>query len=145
MVGFNLRFNEIQGALGRVSLAQLDKNNDLRRAAAARYREGLAGVRGLELPEERPDGHSVYHMFVIRLTEKNRDDVAKKLTAVGVQTGVHYPVPCHLQPAVLAKGKQAPLPRTEKWVTQILSLPMHPGLSEEDTTRVCAAVREAVR
>jgi dTDP-4-amino-4,6-dideoxygalactose transaminase len=145
VVGFNLRFNDIQAALGRVSLAHLDANNEARRRAAARYREGLAGVAGIELPQERNDSYSVYHLFVIRLTKASRDEVAKKLNAAGIQTGVHYPVPCHMQPAVLAKGPQAPLPRTEKWVQEILSLPMHPLLTEADTTRVCEAVREAVR
>jgi len=145
LVGFNLRFNEIQAALGRVSLANLDQNNALRREAAARYREGLADVRGIELPCERAGSDPVYHLFVIRVTGRDRDDVAKKLAAAGIQTGVHYPVPCHMQPAVLAMGRQAPLPRTEAWTRQILSLPMHPCLTPEDTTRVCAAVREAVR
>ncbi|MBI3726581.1 DegT/DnrJ/EryC1/StrS family aminotransferase [bacterium] len=144
VVGWNLRFNDIQGALGRVSLANLDRYNEARRAAAARYRAGLAKVRGLELPQERAGGFSVYHLFVIRLLGKDRDEVAKKLAAAGVQTGVHYPVPCHQQPAVTSKGKQAALPRTDALVKEILSLPMHPLLTESDTSRVCSALQEAL-
>jgi dTDP-4-amino-4,6-dideoxygalactose transaminase len=144
VVGFNLRFNDTQAALGRVGLRRLDAWNDARRAAAVRYREELSGVPGLVLPEERAKGESVYHLFVVRITKKKRDDVAKALQAAGVQTGVHYPVPCHRQPAVLAKGPQPSLPRTERLVDEILSLPMHPLLSVEDTRHVARALREAL-
>ncbi len=71
--------------------------------------------------------------------------MAKALAARGIQTGVHYPVPCHRQPAVLARGAQPPLPRTERLCSEILSLPMHPDLRPEDTRRVAQALREALR
>ncbi len=145
VVGFNLRFNEIQAALGRVSLAKLDSMNEARWNAAQNYREELANVPGLILPEERPDATSVYHLFVVRITSRSRDEVAKKLNEHGIQTGVHYPTPCHRQPAVLKRGPQAPLSRTDLYCEQILSLPMHPELKPADTKRVAWALREALR
>lgn len=145
VVGFNLRFNDIQAALGRVSLAKLDSMNDARWNAAQDYREELTGVPGVILPEERADCQSVYHLFVVRITSKSRDEVAKILNSHGIQTGVHYPIPCHQQPAVLAKGPQRPLSRTELYCSQILSLPMHPELKKADTKRVAWALREALR
>ena len=141
-VGFNLRFNEIQAALGRVSLERLEAGNESRRRSAALYRKLLTGVPGVQLPKERPGTTHVYHLFVIRIP--NRDGVAAKLKAQNIETGIHYPVPNHLQPAVAKMGPQAPLPRTEKAVNEILSLPMFPSLKEEDVARVAAAIKAAI-
>ncbi len=145
VVGFNLRFNEIQAALGRVSLAKLDAFNDARWNAAQDYREELANVPGLILPAERPDAASVYHLFVVRITSKSRDEVARALASLKIQTGVHYPIPCHRQPAVTSRGPQRPLSRTDLYCEQILSLPMHPELRQADTKRVAWALKEALR
>jgi dTDP-4-amino-4,6-dideoxygalactose transaminase len=81
----------------------------------------------------------------VRLTEKSRDEVAKKLAAAEIQTGVHYPIPCHRQPAVTKRGPRAALPRTDLVCDQILSLPMHPELTSEDVKLVAAALREALK
>ncbi|MEZ0228899.1 MAG: DegT/DnrJ/EryC1/StrS family aminotransferase, partial [Planctomycetota bacterium] len=145
VVGFNYRFNDIQAALGRVSLAKLDSMNESRWDAAQNYRQELANVPGVILPAERPDAESACHLFVVRITTRSRDDVAKKLFGSGIHTGVHYPIPCHRQPAVLKKGPQAPLSRTDLYCEQILSLPMHPELKPADTKRVAWALREALR
>jgi dTDP-4-amino-4,6-dideoxygalactose transaminase len=145
VTGFNLRFNEVQAALGRVSLAKLDAWNDARWNAAQDYREELAGVPGLVLPPEREDAASVYHLFVVRVVSKSRDDVARALGTLEIQTGVHYPVPCHRQPAVQKRGPQPPLARTELYCKQVLSLPMHPELRSADTKRVAWALKEALR
>src|SRR3954471_271773 len=102
-VGFNLRFNEIQAAVGREQLKVLDELNAGRRRAAEWYRRELAGVKGLTLPPEYQEGvtESVYHMFVIRLEDNDRrESLARHLKERGIETGVHYPVPNHLQPAI---------------------------------------------
>lgn len=147
-VGFNLRFNEIQAAVGREQLTVLDELNAGRRRAADWYRRELAGVKGLTLPPEDKAGQteSVYHMFVIRLASHDlRETVARKLKEQGIETGVHYPVPNHQQPAILELyGSSATLPRTEDYVRRILSLPMFPALSEAQVKMVTAAIREAV-
>jgi dTDP-4-amino-4,6-dideoxygalactose transaminase len=136
-IGFNLRFNEIQAAVGRVLLRRLDAMNARRRTLAARYAAGLAGLP-LELPQERPGGRHVYHLYVVRTPR--RQELAAHLKARGVQTGVHYPVPTHRQPAV-ERFMSPPLPVTERLVEEILSLPISAGHTEAEIDTVVDAVR----
>jgi len=140
-VGFNLRFNDIQAAVGRVLLRRLDAMNDHRRRLAARYAAGLDGV-DLRLPTERPGGRHVYHLYVVRTA--CRDELAKFLKERGIATGVHYPVACHRQPAV-AHLAAPDLPVTDRIVGQILSLPISAGHTEDEADEVVAAVREFFR
>jgi dTDP-4-amino-4,6-dideoxygalactose transaminase len=148
-VGFNLRFNEIQGAVGREQLKVLDDLNAGRRRAADWYRRELKGVKGVTLPPEDKAGEteSVYHMFVIRLESNDiREGLARALKEQGIETGVHYPVPNHMQPAIEERfGKQPSLPRTEDYVERILSLPMYPALAEEQVKRVADAIKKFVK
>jgi len=137
-IGFNLRFNELQAAALRVLLRRLDTMNDRRRALAQRYARGLAGLP-LVLPVERPHARHVYHLFVVRTPR--RDALAAFLKARGIQTGIHYPVPTHRQPAV-EQLAPPPLPRTERLVDEILTLPMSADHEDEEIDRVVAAVRE---
>jgi dTDP-4-amino-4,6-dideoxygalactose transaminase len=137
-VGFNLRFNELQAAVGRVGLRRLDAMNDRRRALAARYQAALAGL-ALELPVERAHARHVYHLFVVR-TDR-REKLAAWLKARGIQTGIHYPVPSHRQPAVESLGAPT-LPRTERLVDEILTLPLSSGHTDAEIDRVAAAVRD---
>jgi dTDP-3-amino-3,4,6-trideoxy-alpha-D-glucose transaminase len=137
-VGFNLRFNDIQAAIGRVLLRRLDAMNDHRRALAARYEAALAGLP-LDRPAERPGARHVYHLYVVR-TER-RTELAAFLKTRGVQTGIHYPVPTHRQPAVERFAGPA-LPATERLVDEILTLPISAGHSEAEIDAVTAAVRE---
>jgi dTDP-4-amino-4,6-dideoxygalactose transaminase len=136
-VGFNLRFNEVQAAVGRVLLPRLDGMNARRRQLAARYAKGLEGLP-LELPAERPDGTHVYHLYVVRTPR--RQALAAHLAALGVQTGVHYPVPAHRQPAVERFAPPA-LPVTERVVDEILTLPISAGHSDAEIDAVADAVR----
>lgn len=140
-VGFNLRFNDIQAAVGRVLLRRLDAMNDHRRALAARYRAGLAGLP-LSLPEEAAGVRHVYHLYVIRTPE--RDALARFLKERSIATGIHYPVPSHKQPAVEHFNPPA-LPRTERIVGEILTLPISAGHSEAEVDQVVAAVKEFFR
>ena len=137
-VGFNLRFNDIQAAVGRVLLRRLDAMNEQRRRVAARYARGLAGLP-LSLPSERAGVRHVYHLYVIR-TDR-RDALAKYLRERGIATGIHYPVPCHRQPAVESLASPA-LPATERLVREILTLPMSAGHTEAEADEVAAAIRE---
>jgi dTDP-4-amino-4,6-dideoxygalactose transaminase len=136
-IGFNLRFNDIQAAVGRVLLRRLEVMNDKRRALAARYAAGLAGLP-LVLPSETPGARHVYHLYVVRTQE--RDQLATFLKSKGIATGIHYPVPCHQQPAV-EYLKPGPLEHTERIVKQILTLPISAGHSESEIDEVVAAVR----
>jgi dTDP-4-amino-4,6-dideoxygalactose transaminase len=136
-IGFNLRFNDLQAAVGRVLLRRLDAMNDRRRALAARYRAGLAGLP-LALPEERPGARHVYHLYVVRTPR--RDGLARFLKDRGIATGIHYPVPGHRQPAVEHLSPPA-LGRTERIVTEILTLPISAGHTDAEVDEVIAAVR----
>ena len=140
-VGFNLRFNDIQAAVGRVLLRRLDAMNDRRRALAARYRSGLADLP-LGLPVEAPGARHVYHLYVVRTRE--RDALARFLKERGIATGIHYPVPSHKQPAVEAFDPPA-LPVTERLVGEILTLPISAGHTEAEVDEVIGAVREFFR
>lgn len=140
-VGFNLRFNDIQAAIGRVLLRRLDAMNDHRRALAARYAAGLAGLP-LALPVEAPGARHVYHLYVVRTPA--RDALARFLKERGIATGIHYPVPGHKQPAVEAFDPPA-LPVTERLVGEILSLPISAGHAPAEVDEVIAAVKEFFR
>lgn len=138
VVGYNLRFNEIQAAVGRVLLKRLDAFNRRRRAIASAYRKGLARTP-LGLPPEAEWAEPVYHLFVVRSRE--RDRLQEFLMGRGVETGIHYPIPCHLQPA-LARFPRVSLPRTEEAAREILSLPIYPGLSDQQVASICAGIAE---
>ncbi|HJO25015.1 MAG: DegT/DnrJ/EryC1/StrS family aminotransferase [Myxococcota bacterium] len=139
IVGWNLRFSDLQAAVGRVFLSRLDARNEARRRIAARYAELLASAP-VTLPHEREGSHHVRHLYVIETSQ--RDALAKHLADRGIQTGVHYPIPNHLQPGTQTR-LQAPaqrLPHTEESADRILSLPMFPALADEDVERVATAV-----
>src|SRR3954465_7300012 len=146
-VGYNLRFNEIQAAIGREQLKVLDALNSGRRRAAEWYRRELAGVKNVTLPPEDRDTESVYHMFVIRLASNDiREGLARHLKEKGIETGVHYPVANHLQPAITELyGTLPSLPKTEDYTRRILSLPMFPALKEEEVRTVSEAIKSYLR
>ncbi|HVP29504.1 MAG TPA: DegT/DnrJ/EryC1/StrS family aminotransferase [Myxococcota bacterium] len=143
IVGWNLRFNELQAAAGRVFLRRLDAMNEGRRRVAARYARQLEGGP-VRLPTEHKLAKHVYHLFVVRTPDDaDRDALAKHLAAEGIQTGVHYPLPNHLQPATLNQRavRAEALPHTEAWVERILSLPCFPDMSDAEVDRVAAEIR----
>jgi len=139
LAGFNVRFNEIQGAIGRVMLKNLDRFNDHRRAIAARYDERLKGIA--TTPPEQPWARAVYHMYVVRV--ERRDEMQKFLKERGIETGIHYPVPNHQQPGVMSRFSNIPrLPKTEQVVKEILSLPIYGEMPLSDVDRVCDAISQ---
>jgi len=140
-IGFNLRFNDIQAAVGRVLLRRLDAMNDHRRKLAARYTAGLAGLP-LVLPAETRGARHVYHLYVVRTPQ--RDQLAAFLKDKGVATGIHYPVACHRQPAV-EYLKPPPLEHTERIVKEILTLPISAGHTEAEIDEVVAGIKAFFR
>ncbi|HVC77012.1 MAG TPA: DegT/DnrJ/EryC1/StrS family aminotransferase [Candidatus Micrarchaeaceae archaeon] len=144
MVGRNSRMDGIQAAVLRVKLARLNEWNQRRRLLAARYRfllEDLPEVQAVAASVGEP----VYHMFVIECDE--RDEVKQRLHELGIATGVHYPIPLHLQRAFAnASGMdRGSLPVTENAAGRILSLPMFPEMADSDVDRVVAALSDVVR
>lgn len=138
-IGFNYRLEGMQGAILRVKLRHLDRWTDVRRASAALYNELLEGA-GVITPKEMPYARHVYHCYAIRAPE--RDGLVNHLAASGVGSGIHYPIPVHLQQAHadLGYGKGA-FPVSEELAGEVLSLPMHGDLAEEDARAVAGAVR----
>ncbi len=140
LVGYNLRFNEIQAVVGRLQLQKLDQFNESRRQIARWYGDGLKGLPVIT-PKVRDWAEPVFHLYVIQTPE--RENLATYLKEREVQTGIHYPIPCHLQPAVKnTLGRQPKLKRTEETANKILSLPIYPELEKEKVDFVCAAIKE---
>ncbi len=125
--GYNGRLDAIQAGLLRVKLPHLADWNAKRREAAKRYSELLSGIPGITLPFEPAYSKAIYHLYVIRTAK--REEFQKKLNDAGVGTGLHYPVPLHIQNAYAQK--QGNFPVTEKAANEILSLPMFPQLTQE--------------
>ena len=138
LVGYNSRLDEFQAAVLRAKLPRLDAGNRRRREIAALYRRLLKPpVRPLA---ERPDRESVHHLFVVRVPD--RDAAAARLQEEGVGFGIHYAVPSHLQPAVANLGyRPGDFPHAEALAREVVSLPCHPFMSDEDVARVARAVQ----
>ncbi len=135
IIGWNARMDGIQAAVLRIKLRRLDAANAARRAHAARYLEALSGVEGLVVEPAADYGQHVYHLFVVRTAE--RDRVLQQLAKDGVACGIHYPNPVHLLRAYKELGLGAgSFPITEKYATEILSLPMFPELTAAQVERV---------
>jgi dTDP-4-amino-4,6-dideoxygalactose transaminase len=141
VIGYNFRLEGLQGAVLNVKLKHLDRWNELRREHAARYDELLQGS-GLVLPREMPYARHVYHLYVVQTAA--RAALQQKLSGAGVHTGIHYPIPIHLQPAyAFLKHKPGDFPEAERQAERVLSLPMFPELTESELMRVAEAIWES--
>ncbi len=136
--GENSRLDELQAAILRVKLAHLDAGNARRREIAARYDDLLENIPDIARPEIRPEAESARHQYVIRCPR--RDSLRAYLTAQGIGTIIHYPVPIHQQPAY-AKFALGNLPETERAAREVLSLPLYPEIPSADIDRTTDAVR----
>ncbi|MGA2870519.1 MAG: DegT/DnrJ/EryC1/StrS family aminotransferase [Verrucomicrobiota bacterium] len=137
--GYNVRFNEINAAIGRVMLKHLDRFNETRRQIAAHYDGRLRGI--VQTPPVREWATPVYYLYVVRAEE--RDDLQKFLKEKDIETGIHYPRPNHLQRAVMDLFPDLPkLPKTEQAVKEILSLPIHGEMSLDTADIVADAIAE---
>jgi dTDP-4-amino-4,6-dideoxygalactose transaminase len=145
-IGFNARMEGMQGAVLGAKLAHLDDWNDARARHATRYHELLAGVPGVTLPQApRPEGH-VWHLYVVMIHGRDREDVRQALAQRGVATGVHYPTPVPFQPAYASLGhRPGDFPVTEQLMERCVSLPMYPELRPEQIEYVAAAVADVMR
>lgn len=138
------RMDGLQGAVLRVKLRHLDAWTEARRHLAARYTERLADLPGVEPVTVAADCEPVYHLYVVRVPE--RDRVLADLRSRGIDAGVHYPIPLHLQPAYAHLGLGAgSLPETERAAREVLSLPLYPEMGEEAVDRVVAALETTLK
>ena len=135
--GVNSRLDEIQAAVLRARLPRLGGWTERRRVLAARYRRLLKDTPGVDVPAECDPGH-VYHLFVVRVPDRTRFQTS--LASGGIETLIHYPVPIPRQPA-LAGVPPGDCPVAARACDEVLSLPLHPGLSDADVDAVAASVR----
>jgi dTDP-4-amino-4,6-dideoxygalactose transaminase len=138
LIGWNARMDGIQGAALRVKLKHLDRANQARRANARFYDQHLAEVEELILPTEAEYARHVYHLYVVRV--QDRDRVLQGMAQRGIACGIHYPIPVHLQEAYRFLGhRKGSFPVAERCAEEFLSLPMYPELT---TTQLGAVVHE---
>ena len=149
IVGHNYRMTDLQAAVGVAQLARIDELNGARRANAGFLSEGLAGLPGITIPRPEVGRGHVFHQYTITVGPDapiSRDELADRLAERGIQTGVVYPrvvfdYPCYLEhPLVEVAG----VPTARRLVGEVLSLPVHPGLSRTDIDRIVDAVRAAL-
>lgn len=143
MEGYNARMDALQAIVLRAKLKRLTAWNDARRQWAQYYNERLAGSPKITIPSVASDNVHVYHLYVILV--ENRDALQAELAKHGIGTGLHYPLPLHLQKAYKHLGyKEGDLPVTERVARTLLSLPMFPHLSREQVDYVCDRILEVV-
>ncbi len=136
--GYNYRMEGFQGAILGVKLRHLEAWTEARRAHAHRYTQLLNAI-GARTPAELPHVRHVYHVYAVRSAE--RDELQKVLNAAGVQTGIHYPIPVHLQPAYADLGYRAgDFPQAEAAAREVLSLPMFPEMTDAQIQEVIGAI-----
>jgi dTDP-4-amino-4,6-dideoxygalactose transaminase len=140
MKGYNYRMEGIQGAVLGVKLRHIEAWTEARRRHADHYDALLSGP-GIGTPASMAGSRHVYHVYAVRL--RNRDAMQQRLARAGIATGIHYPVPVHLQPAYADLGhRPGDFPDAERFASETLSLPMFPELADEQIERVCAALVE---
>lgn len=143
VVGYNARLDEIQAAILRIKLKRLHRWNERRVAIATRYNELLSSVEQVVTPEIPSGGRHVFHCYVVRVPAEKRDAYRDHLASRGVGTGIHYPVPVHLQEAAEFLGyRRGDLPVTERLAGEVVSLPMYPELADAQVEHVVRSTKE---
>lgn len=143
VIGLTARLNTVNAAIGRVQLKKLDEWNKKRRSVAKKYNERLADVEGIILPpNENGSSSSVYHLYVIRTD--CRTELKDYLEKNGIQCGIHYPLPIHLQPVYkqLYGYKEGDYPESERVSKQVLSLPMFPNMKDAEIEYVSEKIHK---
>jgi len=137
-LGLNYRLDELNAVVGHEQLRHIKDWNEKRRAAARKYTERLAGVEAVTTPSEAPGADHVYHLYVIQ--GPDRDALRAHLDEHGIDTGIHYETPAHEHPAVTEQIGENTLAETERLCDRIVSLPMHPRITDEEIAFVCDSV-----
>jgi dTDP-4-amino-4,6-dideoxygalactose transaminase len=140
IVGYNLRMTDVAAAVGRVQLAKLRGWNEQRRANAAKLDAGLNGLGVVTPPVVAEDATHVYHQYTVRVPAGRREALREHLTAQEVGSAVYYPTPTHLLPPFAGAAEGAHLPETLSAAAEVLSLPVHPALTDAELDRIGEAV-----
>jgi perosamine synthetase len=144
MLGYNLRMTDISAAIGLVQLGKLELMNRERKKTAAWYDSHIR-CPGIVLPEVVPGGEHVYHQYVVRVTDESRltrDELAIELRERGIGTAVHYPIPLHRQPVFEECARKSSCPVADRLASEVLSLPVHPLLTEEERRYISDTMNE---
>jgi len=136
-LGFTMRLNTVNAAIGRIQLKHLDEKNSRRRKIASIYKENL--IEDCILPENK-DGKSVYHQIVLK--HEKRDEIRKELTDNDIGSAIYYEKPIHMQPFYLEYDYK--LPNSEKFAKEVLSLPSYPSLTNDQLLEVCEHVNKII-
>ncbi len=145
IIGCNSRLDSMQAAILRVKLPHLDEYSQARKKAAAYYDQALAGIAGLQCPRVAPYADHVYHQYTLKLEGYDRDKVQANLAEKGIPTMIYYPIACHRQPMLEEiQNSPAQVPVTEILSRQVISLPMHTELDEEELEWICRNLRQAL-
>ena len=141
LIGYNYRLEELQAAVLRIKLRHLEGWTEARRRHADRYNTALCGS-DLGTPRESPDARHVYHVYAVR--SPDRDGLQRALLAAEIHTGIHYPVPVHLQPAYADLGHGVgDFPESERAAREVLSLPMYAELGDGQAHQITAVLADA--
>lgn len=142
MIGYNMRMTDIAAAIGVAQLKKIDRFNSARQKNASLLSEGLKNIPGVTVPTVRNGCEHMFHQYTLRVD--NRDELVTKLNQSGIGTGVYYPIPIHMQPVYIEAGYTDDLIECEKAAKEVISLPVHPGVSEEDVKQIVKAVIEGI-
>jgi dTDP-4-amino-4,6-dideoxygalactose transaminase len=141
-LGFNFRMTDIHAAIGLEQLKKLEKFNSARIANAEYFSENLEHIQVPFVPEEY---HHVFHQYTIRVPDEKRDTLIEYLNDNEIGSGVYYPVPIHKQTYYVEElGYNQSLPEAERAASEVLSLPVHPGLTQTDLEKIVATVNEFI-
>lgn len=141
MVGMNSRLDTLQAAILQVKLQHLDEYLQHRKNAAAYYYESLKSIEWIQLPDIKGHTTHTFHQFTIKVKEDKRDVLKQHLTDKGIPSMIYYPVPAHLQPAYRTPDcHESDYPVSERLCKEVLSLPMHTELSEEQLQYICETI-----
>jgi len=148
ILGSNMRMNELSAALGLAQLHKLPASNQKRQDNAAYLSQKLSGIRGIELPKVKQGCQHVFHQYTIRVTEESktsRDELARILKEKGIGHGIYYPIPIHKQPLYRKLGYDDVLPVSEKIAQQVISLPIYPGVTQQELDFVSEVVKKVLQ
>ncbi|MCX8057312.1 MAG: DegT/DnrJ/EryC1/StrS family aminotransferase [Ignavibacteria bacterium] len=140
ILGMNSRLDAIQAAILNVKLNYIDEWNDRRNYFAKLYTEKLSSIENVKTPTQKDYVKHIYHQYTIRV--ERRDELQKFLSSKNIPTAIHYPIPLHLQPAFRGFAEEGSLPESEKAAKQVISLPMHPDLLEEEIEFITNSIKE---
>lgn len=140
VLGMNSRLDAIQAAILNIKLRYIDEWNDKRAKFAELYSQRLASIPQVKTPTKEEYAKHIFHQYTIRV--EKRDELQKFLTTKNIPTAIHYPIPLHMQPAFRGFAAEGSLPEAEKAAKEVISLPMHPDLLEEEIEYITNSIKE---